>query len=174
MHDFKFWTYDVKPNYRGKREYLRDVVDHDQDVPESFFLPADQIPSWEYLKGAKKEPRTNATGFTYTYNEGAVAFPDSLDAPSRTVLTGEGGSTPSRFKHVVKAGNGRLRRLTPSELQRLNGFPPGWTNTGMSDARRAFMMGNALVVGLIEGIGSRLSEAAAEDLLQVQRSISQK
>ncbi len=30
----------------------------------------------------------------------------------------------------------------------LQGFPKGWTDTGMSDGRRAFCMGNALVVGI--------------------------
>ena len=48
---------------------------------------------------------------------------------------------------MVRADDGRLRRLTPVELERLNGFPDDWTNTGMSDGKRAFMMGNALVVG---------------------------
>jgi DNA (cytosine-5)-methyltransferase 1 len=168
MHDFKFWTYDVRPRYRGKQFVLRDVLDDDEDVPESFYIRTEQLPTWDYLKGAKKQPRTNASGFSYTYNEGAVAFPDSLDMPSRTVLTGEGGITPSRFKHVVETGKGRrLRRLTPSELERLNGFPPGWTDTGMSDARRAFMMGNALVVGIVERIGSQL-DLMADELIEAR------
>ena len=70
--------------------------------------------------------------------------PDPINQRSRTILTGEGGATPSRFKHVIDAGDGRLRRLTPLELERLNGFPDDWTDTGMPDGRRAFMMGNAL------------------------------
>ena len=41
-------------------------------------------------------------------------------------------------------------------------FPDDWTDTGMSDGRRAFMMGNALVVGLIERVGAELmAEIAA-------------
>jgi DNA (cytosine-5)-methyltransferase 1 len=86
-----------------------------------------------------------------------MAFPDSLDSPARTILTGEGGSTPSRFKHIIIDETGKHRRLTPIELERLNGFEPGWTAFGsegnLSDARRAFFMGNALVVGLIEQVG---------------------
>ena len=88
-----------------------------------------------------------------------MAFPDGLDRPSRTILTGEGGSTPSRFKHIIQTASG-FRRLTPIELERLNGFPDGWTTedeTGpVSDVRRAFFMGNALVVGLIERVGEVL------------------
>ncbi len=91
----------------------------------------------------------------YTYDEGAIPFPDPTDTPSRTILTGEGGATPSRFKHLIKTEDGRFRRLTPRELERLNGFPGDWT-VGMSDGRRAFMMGNALVVGAVEKVANEL------------------
>ena len=78
--------------------------------------------------------------------------PDSLDKPSRTIITGEGGSAPSRFKHVIQTSNGRLRRLTPVELERLNMFPDNHTS-GVPDGRRAFLMGNALVTGVVERVG---------------------
>ena len=87
-----------------------------------------------------------------------MIFPDSLDAPSRTIVTGEGGSSPSRFKHVIKTESGKLRRLTPLELERLNMFPDNHTE-GISDIKRAFLMGNALVVGVIERIGNELVKA---------------
>ena len=91
----------------------------------------------------------------YHYAEGAVAFPEPLDRAARTVLTGEGGRSPSRFKLVVQQ-EGVYRRLTPVELERLNMFPDGWTE-GMSDGRRAFMVGNALVVGIVEQIGREIA-----------------
>ena len=119
-------------------------------------------PSWRYLKGAKREQRVHkGSGTAYEYAEGAIPFPDPTDGPSRTILTGEGGATPSRFKHVVAAGDGRYRRLTPRELERLNGFPDDWTDTGMPEGRRAFMMGNALVVGVVERIGRELARGVA-------------
>jgi DNA (cytosine-5)-methyltransferase 1 len=154
MKDFKFWSFRTATAYRGKRRVLRGVLE--DDVPEEYLIPKEQVAAWRYLKGAKREPRTNESGFSYTYNEGAVRFPEPLDEPSRTILTGEGGTSPSRFKHIIQTDDGRFRRLTPVELERLNGFPPGWTDTGMSDARRAFMMGNALVVGLVQRIGQQL------------------
>ena len=44
------------------------------------------MPSWEYLKGAKKEKRINkASGFEYFYTEGSMSFPDPLDRPARTI-----------------------------------------------------------------------------------------
>ena len=85
-----------------------------------------------------------------------MLFPDNLENASRTIITGEGGKSPSRFKHVVKTKKG-LRRLTPIELERLNMFPDNHTKLqGISDAKRAFFMGNALVVGVVEQIGKTL------------------
>ena len=65
----------------------------------------------------------------------------------------------SRFKHVIQTEDGRYRRLTPVELERLNGFPDGWTrfsDESISSAQRAFLMGNALVVGIVEQIGKEI------------------
>ena len=85
-----------------------------------------------------------------------MSFPDSLDKPSRTIITGEGGKTPSRFKHVVLK-DGKYRRLVPKELERLNMFPDDHTKLeGITDQKRAFFMGNALVVGIVEKLGKGL------------------
>jgi DNA (cytosine-5)-methyltransferase 1 len=151
------WTRPVEPSYEGPRQVLGDVLQQDGDVPVGLFIPDEKLEQWRYLKGAKREKRMTKEGFIYEYTEGAIAFPDPLDRPSRTILTGEGGSTPSRFKHVVETSDSRLRRLTPIELERLNGFPDDWTNTGMPESRRAFMMGNALVVGLVQIVGATIT-----------------
>ena len=157
MWQGQVWTMRVKPNYDGKFRTLGDVLVPDEDVPESFFIPDAKLPRWEYLKGSKSEERMAGSGHRYRYQEGAIAYPDPIDKPSRTILTGEGGPTASRFKHVIETADGRYRRLTPVELERLNGFPDDWTNSGMPDTRRAFMMGNALVVGTVEAVGLELS-----------------
>lgn len=142
---------------------LADIVQEDVEVPEEYWIASEQLAEWKYLKGAKMIPRVHkGTGFTYNYSEGRMAFPDLLENPSRTILTGEGGATPSRFKHIIKVGR-RYRRLTPVELERLNGFPDDWTKydrdgNRIPDSRRAFFMGNALVVGLVEKVGKVLAE----------------
>ena len=99
------------------------------------------------MESAKNEQRYNKTGGChYRYAEGVMHFPDPLDKPSRTVITGEGGRSPFRIKHVVSQ-NGKLRRLTPVELERLNIFPDNHTKLdGISDLRRGFFMGNTLEV----------------------------
>ncbi len=151
------WTRSVVPAYDGPRQTLGEHLIATADVSAEFFIPATQIERWAYLKGPKNERRTAANGHSYTYSEGGIAFPEPLDQPSRTILTGEGGTSPSRFKHVVATEDGRLRRLTPVELERLDGFPDGWTE-GMPDGRRAFMTGNALVVGLVAQVGAALAD----------------
>lgn len=148
---------DIQSPDRGT---LGDIVIPDSEVPTEYWIDESRLPEWEFLKGAKSLERTSSTGHMYKYSEGKMAFPDSLDKPSRTILTGEGGSSPSRFKHIIKTKGG-YRRLTPVELERLNGFPDDWTKLDangnqLSDARRAFFMGNALVVGLIEKVGKEL------------------
>jgi DNA (cytosine-5)-methyltransferase 1 len=156
MVDRKVWTRSVIPVSAGEHETLGSVLVEDEEVAQEFFIPVDQLKRWEYLKGPKNEPRVAKNGHTYTYSEGGIAFPDPSNKASRTILTGEGGRSPSRFKHVVRSKDGRFRRLIPEELEGLNGFPPGWT-AGMSAGRRAFMMGNALVVGAVARVGRALS-----------------
>lgn len=151
----RVWTMPVESAYEGDRMTLGQVLVDEAEVPEEFFIGEDDLKEWRYLKGPKSEERVTANGFKYHYTEGGMAFPDALDKPSRTIITGEGGTSPSRFKHVVVTPSGRYRRLTPLELERLNMFPDRHTE-GVSDGRRAFLMGNALVTGIVERIGIAL------------------
>ena len=122
------------------------------------------------------------TRFDYEFKEGPLPMPDPLDRPFRTIITSEGGSSPSRFKHVIccecaknwaKKGKvlahdcvkvGKFRRLTPEELEKGNMFPAGHTRYCMIEDKkvevdpkhRAFFMGNALVVGIVQRIGKTL------------------
>ncbi len=162
MVEGRVWTRAVTPKYRGKKHDLGEIVARTGPVPDEYFISEDRVERWKYLKGAKSEPRTDKkTGHEYSYSEGGMVFPDPLDRPARTILTGEGGISASRFKHAIEdPATGRLRRLVPEELEELNGFPRGWTDTGMPDGRRAFMMGNALVVGVVERIGHAIMEEA--------------
>jgi DNA (cytosine-5)-methyltransferase 1 len=158
MSHRKVWTQDLAPAWDGPRTTLGDVLDPESEIAEDYFVPDRQLASWRYLKGAKREQRVHkGSGTPYEYAEGAIPFPDPSDGPSRTILTAEGGATPSRFKHLVATPSGRYRRLTPRELERLDGFPDDWTDTGMPEGRRAFMMGNALVVGVVERIAAELA-----------------
>jgi len=157
----KVTTLKTTPSYDGKRTQLSDVLEKGP-IPSEYYINDHDLPKWEYLKGSKKEIRKTKAGFEYNYSEGSMVFPDALDQPSRTIITGEGGKSPSRFKHVVQTSKG-LRRLLPVELERLNMFPDNHTKLeGISDAKRAFFMGNALVVGIVERVGTSLFQKISQ------------
>lgn len=148
---------DAEPLYDGPRQTLGGNLVDENFVPEDFFITEEELPKWKYEKGAKKIHRVSKEGYEYVFSEGGMAFPDDPDQPSRTIITGEGGTAASRFKHVVCTKSGRHRRLLPLELERLNMFPDNHTlHPEVSDGRRAFLMGNALVCGVIEQIGKSL------------------
>jgi len=171
----KVYTAKTIPIYTGKRAVLGDVLQNGE-VTDEFFIKDNLLKApksilekdgsekiittekemWEYLKGSKSILRVSKDGFKYNYSEGGMIYPDALDNASRTIITGEGGKSPSRFKHVIVSDRG-LRRLTPIELERLNMFPDDHTKMkGITDTKRAFFMGNALVVGVVEKIGEAL------------------
>ena len=152
----------VKPSVNGKTyETLRDVIATGDDVKyvtEEFYIPDSELGRWDYYKGPKKEPRVDKNGYEYVYAEGKMEFPDKLDNPSRTIITSEGGKGPDRCRHVIIDQTGRYRRLIPLELERLNMFPDNHTLLeGVSDSKRAFLMGNALVVGIVTKVGEELA-----------------
>ena len=200
MIDGQVWTHKIAPS-RGAFLNLSDegacnpstlgeVVSKTQRIHVSYLVPASLHDAWRVQKGAKNSPRSKG----YMYSEGSMCCPEPRDRASRTIITGEGGATPSRFKHIVRVDSGdglRLieledgsvetataylelhreeyadatsgeiwRRLVPEELEELNGFHRGWTeidiggNGMIADSRRAFLMGNALVVGLVRVIGN--------------------
>ena len=123
-----------------------------------------ELDKWIYLKGRKAEERVTSKG-KFFYKEGPLSLTDDLDKPSRTIITSEGGPGASRFKHLIEI-KGKYRRLHPIELERLNMFPDNHTAHGLakdkevaiSPARRAFFMGNALVVGVVEKVGEELKK----------------
>ena len=152
----KIITTKLEQNYQGKQKILKDLVLKASEVPEEFFIDDEDLEKWIEHKSAKQIERTTKEGFKYIFSEGNMSFPDDLLKPSRTIITSEGGKQPSRFKHVVKSGK-RYRRLTPIELELLNEFPKNFTrHPEVSDSKRAFLMGNALVVGVITKIGKAL------------------
>lgn len=150
----------ITPKYDGHKMVLSDVLQPESEITQDYYISAKDLEVWKLHKGAKKQERITKDGFKYTYSEGGMVFPDSLNNASRTIVTGEGGKTPSRFKHVVEVKKGRLRRLTPLELERLNMFPDNHTKIdGVSDNKQAFIMGNALVIGVIEKLGQSLQKS---------------
>ncbi|MBQ9763561.1 MAG: DNA (cytosine-5-)-methyltransferase [Phascolarctobacterium sp.] len=153
MHNGVVYTTKVVP-VEENPVTLREVLE--KDVDEKYYL-GENLDKWQYLKGSKKILRTAKNGHQYTFSEGAIAFPDTLDTPSRTMLTSE--SSLNRSTHVIEDPQTKnLRLLTPVEAERLQGFEDDWTNTGMPEKFRYFCMGNALVVPMITRMGKTLDK----------------
>lgn len=134
---------------------LRKIREEREGLNE-YFLTETQIDKFKSLRKGKSVSRTRPNGEPYTYSEGNMAFPDSLDSPGRTMLTSE--ASINRSTHVIKdAATDNLRFITPIEAERLQSFPKNWTNTGMPQKRRYFMMGNALVTQIINRLENTLS-----------------
>lgn len=152
MRNGEFSTCKTTPEFINPLS-IKDIME--KHVDEKYYL-GKELSKWEYLKGAKKIQRVSKTGHSYTFSEGAIAFPDSIDKPARTILTSE--SSVNRSTHVIRdIETNQLRLLTPIEAERIQGFADNWTNTGMPEKFRYFCMGNALVVDLVEKMGKTLN-----------------
>jgi DNA (cytosine-5)-methyltransferase 1 len=149
------FTEKVIPIYE-KSAPLSQILEN-TEIDKKYFLSPQQVAKFKFLRGGKSIPRTDKNGHKYNYSEGAMSPYDDLSLPGRTMLTSEG--TTNRSTHIImdKKEN-KLRKLTPIECERLNQFPDNWTRTGMPENKRYFMMGNALVCGVIGRIGRELSK----------------
>lgn len=185
MKDGIVYTVKTVPDYHGSQITLGDVMD-DGEVDESYFIPEERLyytdssiirsdeteerlskasrQTWQYLKGGKKLARKASNGHEYIFSEGPIAMIDSYDKPARTMLTSEGNF--SRTTHIVKdKRTGKIRLLTANETERIQGFPTDITKyclmngevVEMPIKKRRFMMGNALVVNLVEDMEHTLS-----------------
>lgn len=164
------WKY-AKGN---KNEFRIRKMDHDNVDPQLLAL-------WEKCMKAPFEERAglwtkNRGQFMadkgddkfYHYDEGTMGF-DDIKRPSRTVVTAEIGTSPSRMRHIFEYPHGSeiYRRLSPLETERLNMFPDNWTQMeGIADSKRGFLMGNALVVGIIERLREPLKDLITQRLMK--------
>lgn len=148
-------VYTVKTTPKYKAPITLGVIAEKDGVDSHYFLSDSQKKKYEFLRGSKKIPRKDKNGYEYLYAEGAMSPYDDLSLPARTMLTSEG--TTNRSTHIIMdPKENKLRRLTPVECERINQFPDNWTNSGMPENRRYFMMGNALVCGIIKKIGKEI------------------
>jgi len=82
----------------------------------------------------------------------------SVDTIAGTLTAG--GDNPERNRDVgwnsgYYLDKAKIRRLTPTECERLQGFPDGWTE-GVSDTQRYKTLGNAVTVNVIRDIALKL------------------
>ena len=155
MINGKVWTRRVTPVYE-KSITIGEIREKRKGL-DKYILTGEKLKKFKYLRGGKKILRTRPDGTEYYYSEGSMSEYDSLDLPGRTMLTSEG--SVNRSTHIIPdKETGKLRLLTPIEAERLQSFPDDWTNTGMPENRRYFMMGNALVTKVINRVEPVLRE----------------
>jgi site-specific DNA-cytosine methylase len=92
--------------------------------------------------------RAGGSGMAVAYDE----FNDSIGDTHHTLRAGTKQSTG-----VIMESN--VRRLTPVECERLQGFPDDWT-AGQSDSTRYKQMGNAVAVPVVEWIIQNIVDVA--------------
>lgn len=153
-----------------------------EEAAEGHLVIAKPLADWRQNGGAMSvlapdvhRPLTSAMGTKWNGNGDiesslitVLAFTERTRDKGRTLETqeelayaltnpGSGGRTHSR----QIAGGFGVRRLTPLECERLQGFPDGWT-AGESDSARYRMLGNAVSVPVAEWIGRRIVSQQCE------------
>lgn len=144
---------------------LRKIIEvsekYNPDDMSKYIVDNEKLDKWKYLKGSKRIERTNKAGHSYVYSEGAMSFPENLDSPARTMLTSEG--TLNRSSHIIYDKKiEKYRIITEVEAELIQMFPANWTNT-MPSRKRYFMMGNALVTGIISRLEPGLRKIISEE-----------
>lgn len=149
--NFKVYPFKEKGSISESCRTLGSVLETDKkNIPGEFRVKNSELKKWKDYRGEKSIERQKPNGETYYFKEGSMNLYDSKISPSRTIITSEGGKAASRTKHLIKLDRGQ-RRLLPVELERLNMFPDDITlHRNVSNTERGFMMGNALVVGVVE------------------------
>lgn len=164
MIDGKIICSDVKAKIE-KKYTLENILDITKDINENlenYIINGEKLKKFEYLKGNKRIERVTKNGHSYIYSEGSMAFPEKLNEPARTMLTSEG--TVNRSSHIIfdeKLKSYRI--LTPIECELLQMFPINWTDT-MPTRRRYFVMGNALVTGIISRLEKTLKDIIVNEI----------
>lgn len=80
---------------------------------------------------------------------------------------GSGGPAGSEHQNLAPPVDERIRRLTPTECERLQGFPDGYTDIpykgkpGAPDGPRYKALGNSMAVNVMRWIGQRIEMADA-------------
>lgn len=112
-----------------------------------------------FLSGTQHAASENISPNLQSTNPTSIAFQQRISRNGRGFMgekcnalqaeSGTGDSAPCVALQKV------VRRLTPVECERLQGFPDGWT-AGQSDSVRYRQLGNAVTVNVAEWIGGRI------------------
>lgn len=139
------------PFPESERKVIRDIMEEDA-VPKQYYLSTGYL---ECLKAHKERHRAKGHGFGYEIR--------SLDEVAGTIVCGGMGKernliidprqTELSASPRIKGEYNRegIRKMTPKEWERLQGFPDDWTS-GIADVHRYKQMGNSVAVKVIKEV----------------------
>jgi site-specific DNA-cytosine methylase len=112
--------------------------------------------------GGGKGPLVSDTSFALRTSNFQTLFTPAEVEVMPTLLAGMShltGTTQDGYIEKVHKMISTVRRLTPTECERLQGFPDGWTE-GQADSHRYKQLGNAVAVPVVEWLIGRLKDSA--------------
>ena len=139
---------------RGRQPVSTTIAFHSQQDPIS---TEERTPCLWPLAVAFQESQTGLGEGCVAFEPGSVARnagPAGESPQCRTLRSNMGDNQPAIRQGML------VRRLTPTECERLQAFPDGWTD-GQSDSARYRQLGNAVCVNVAEWIGRRIMAVAS-------------
>lgn len=120
----------------------------------------DNLPEKNGIKGVRIPEATNL-GYDYAYPGDAVNLSMVNSKSRRGRVSNVAPTLDTGMNIYTVSPDGRLRRLTPRECERLQAFPDDWTATGssgelMTDNQRYKMLGNAVTTNVIRDVFERI------------------
>jgi DNA (cytosine-5)-methyltransferase 1 len=117
-------------------------------------------PTLNTMQGGNRQPFIRIQEATKKgYAEATVGQSINLSVPNSKTRRGRvsdiAQTLDTGMQQHTLTNDMRIRRLTPTECERLQGFPDGWTE-GVSDTQRYKTLGNGVTVNVVEAIISKL------------------
>ena len=129
---------------------LNDVIDFDVVQDEKFYYTKSNCGFYDELKSNMKNSDT-----IYQWRRVYVRENKSGLVPTLTANMGTGGHNVP----LILTDDGRIRKLTPQECFRVQGFPKSFVLPEQSNTRLYKQAGNSVVVPVIERIAEAIAEA---------------
>ena len=136
----------------------------DGNMPEKRVVSATVTSKWAKHSGGPAGSGSECNNLTYSTPGVGDVREDNV---ASTMCAHSGGAGETQNPAYVQQGG--VRRLTPVECCRLQGFPDDW-NAWQSDAQRYRQMGNAVTVNVAEWIGGRIIEVKRQRLMRILKT----
>ena len=124
---------------------------NDGSLPAEVWAERNVSPTLNMMDNTGESRATVLVFASHMVDGARIQTGNTLNTMSAHMGTG-GGNVPMLMNSQV------VRRITPTECERLQGFPDGWTD-GQTDGHRYKQMGNAVAVPVVSWLVKRLMEA---------------